>query len=343
MFMSIFSNKTVMVTGASGLIGSNLVVKLLQDNSTRVIAIGRDQNKLVKVFEQYVSNRNLCLLEHDISCPLKICESINYIFHAAGPIAGNLIKKKPVSVVLPNILGTLNMINFMSQQRVKNRTKAKLIIFSSATVYGTKSSEDILVGEEDTSIADTLDAINAPYSESKRMVEVIGKSYAKQEKLDISIVRFSYVYGFSKSLPDTAFYEFVKKALAGEDILINNARLPRRDNIYIDDAIEGLLVVAAKGGKGESYNISANCEGGNFAAVDEMASVIADVVNKKLGTSVKVLYKEGDSTNKRMPGVMLKNSKLQSLGWKVNINLKTGIEKTIKMIYDNQIEPISVT
>lgn len=329
-FMSIFSNKTIIITGATGLIGSNLVTKLLEDKTTKVIAIGRNQKKLSYVFEKYIDNRNLKLLEHDISTPLELNESIDYIFHAAGPIAGNIIRETPVDVILPNILGTLNIMKFMSQQRKENNIDAKLIIFSSATVYGNAYSEDTVVAEENTSIADTLDAANAPYSESKRMVEVIAKSYAKQENLNISIVRFSYVYGFTKSLPNTAFYEFIKKALVGEDIVLNNAGLPRRDNIYIEDAIEGLLVVAAKGLNGESYNISTNMQGSNFAAVDEMASVIAGIVNEKNGTNIKVLYRDGKSTSERTPGIILNNEKLQSLGWKVNNNLKSGIEKTIE-------------
>lgn len=328
--MSIFSNKTIIVTGASGLIGSNLVTKLLEDTTTKVIAIGRNQNKLSYVFEDYIDNRNLNLLEHDICVPLELNESIDYIFHAAGPIAGSIIRETPVDVILPNIMGTLNIMKFMSQQRKEKNIDAKLIIFSSATVYGNAYSENTVVAEENTSIADTLDATNAPYSESKRMVEVIAKSYAKQENLNISIGRFSYVYGFTKSLPNTAFYEFIKKALTGEDIVLNNTRLPRRDNIYIEDAIEGLLVVAAKGLNGESYNISTNMQGSNFAAIDEMASVIAEIINEKNGTNVKVLYKDGNFTSERVPGIILNNEKLRSLGWKVNNNLKSGIEKTIE-------------
>lgn len=327
--MSDFSNKTIIVTGASGLIGSNLVIKLLEDKTTKVIAIGRNQNKLAYVFEEYVDNKNLVLLEHDISTPLELNENIDYIFHAAGPIAGNIIRETPVDVIIPNIVGTLNIIKFISQQRKEKNIDAKLVIFSSATVYGNAYRENTIVEEENTSIADTLDAANAPYSESKRMVEVIAKSYAKQEKLNISIVRFSYVYGYTKSLPNTAFYEFIKNAIAGKDIVLNNAGLPRRDNIFIDDAIGGLLTVAARGLNGESYNISTNMQGSNFAAVDEMASVIAEIVNEKNGTNVKVLYKEGNSTCERGPGIILNNEKLHTLGWKVNYDLKSGIEKTI--------------
>ena len=135
-FMSIFSNKTIIVTGASGLIGSNLVTKLLEDKTTKVIAIGRNQKKLSYVFENHIDNRNLKLLEHNISAPLELNESIDYIFHAAGPIAGNIIRETPVDVILPNILGTLNIMKFMSLQRKEKNIDAKLIIFSSATVYG---------------------------------------------------------------------------------------------------------------------------------------------------------------------------------------------------------------
>ena len=327
--MNEFEGKTVIVTGATGLIGSNLVYKLLQNDSIKVIAVGRNKKKLEVVFSQYLDDKRLILEECDVSLPIEWNDDINYIFHAASPIAGNIIRETPIDVILPNIVGTLNILNFIEKQREEKGINAKLIIFSSATVYSNIEKQDIVVNEGETSIADALDAQNAPYSESKRMIEVIARSFVKQKKMDISIVRFSYVYGYTKSSPNTAFYQFIKTALSGQNIVLNNKGLPRRDNIYIDDAVNGLLYVAKNGESGEAYNISTNTEKNNFAAIDEMAFIIASVVNEKKKTDIKVEYKDSSAEYSRLPGVVLNNDKLHSLGWEVKIGLEEGISRTI--------------
>lgn len=323
--MGQFENKTIIITGATGLIGSNLVNRLLEDKTTKVIAIGRSKEKLEAIFKDKEDCDNLVLLQHDISLPIEFNEPIDFIFHAASPIAGSIIRETPVDVIIPNITGTLNLLKM-----IEKHNGTRLVIFSSATVYGNNKDTNIVVDEEETSFADTLDAVNAPYSESKRMIEVIAKAYAKQKGLDIKIVRLSFVYGFTKAVPNTAFYEFIKKALNGEDIILNNANLPRRDNIYIDDAIDGLLCVALKGERGQSYNISTNTEGENFAAVDEMAVIIAKVVDKLKGNTILVKYKNNAEKEERQPGIVLNNDKLQALGWRVKTTLQEGIEQTIK-------------
>ena len=259
----------------------------------KVIALSRSENKLRMGFSEYLDKTNFRIIAQDASLPIdSIGEHLDYIFHAAGPIAGNVIREYPVDVILPNIMGTLNVIDYIEKQKQARGIDCKLIVFSSATVYSNLTDHDVKVSEANTSVADALDAMNAPYSESKRMVEVIAKAYAKQKDISVKIVRFSYVYGFTQFMPSTAFYEFIKTALNGGDIILNNAGLPRRDNIYVDAAVDGLLTDALKGENGESYNVSTNTEGDNIAAVDEMALIITDAVNKKKGTNLVVKYKD---------------------------------------------------
>ena len=329
--MSIFSNKTIIVTGASGLIGSNLVTKLLEDKTTKVIAIGRNQKKLSYVFENHIDNRNLKLLEHDISEPLELNETVDYIFHAAGPMESKIIKERPMDVIVPNIFGLLNCLDFLKAQEIGKGIRGRLVVFSSVTVYGTNSSEDISVIEDDTKITESIDSVSAPYSQTKRFIEVIANAYSKQYGVDAVIGRFSTVYGYTKHVPDTAFFEFINKGIRGENIILKNSNLPKRDNIYIDDAINGILLVAAKGESGETYNISSNGDLGNFASVDEIAQIIADETQ-----GINVLFSE-NKISKRGPGIKLNNEKLKSLGWDVTYSLKDGISQVIYK-YRNKLE-----
>ena len=329
--MNDFSGKTVLVTGATGLIGSNLCYELLNKTVAKVIALSRSKDKLERVFGEYLSDPNFTYIARDICEPLNISERIDCIFHAASPISGVVISEQPVNVILPNIEGIKNCLEFLKNQERKSGIKGRIIVLSSATVYSDAATSDRTVSEDDTEIRSKINAPNAPYAESKRMSEVIANAYCKQYGVDAVIARIGYVYGCCKELPNTAFYSFMKTALAGQDITINNPSMARRDNIYIDDVISGLFTVYEQVIGGEAYNISSAGEKDNFAAADEMACVIADIVNKEklAGKTVGVKYlSEADS---RQSGIILCNDKLKSLGWAPKYSLYDGIEKTIKL------------
>lgn len=113
-----------------------------------------------------------------------------------------------------------------------------MVIFSSVTIYGNITGNDLVVGEEDTQVTIPLDASNAIYSQSKRMSEVISRAYSKQYGLDIVIARLSTVYG-NTFLNRKRLFEFINRALSGENITLRDSGVARRDNIYIDDAVSG--------------------------------------------------------------------------------------------------------
>lgn len=329
--MSEFENKTILITGATGLIGSNLVDKLMQSGVAKLIVTSRNKSKLESTFPKYLGKDNFQIIEHDASTPFpKEIKNIDYIFHAAGPMERNIVLNYPVSVILPNVLGTINTLDFLRKQESETGKKGRAIIFSSVTVYNNPTQEDYVVVEEDTCHAQSLDAPTACYSESKRMSEVIAKAYVRQYGVDAVIARFSTVYGPTRNIPDTAFYEFIKKSINGEDITVNSNAAPRRDNIYVDDAINGLIALTLNGVKGESYNISSNGEMGNYAAVDEIAEMTARITGNKSQVNYKAVV------NSTKTGLMLDNRKLKNIGWQIKCSIEEGIFNTINVLKENR-------
>lgn len=327
--MNIFENKKVLVTGATGLLGTHIVRRLLEVQGCHITALGRNIQKLQYVYGDYQGAGALSLHEGDVAVKMpSLGNSIDYIFHAASPIAGDVIKTKPVCVIKSNISGMINCLDFLRDQG-----KGRMVVFSSATVYSNTTNTDYIASEENTSVADTLDAQNAPYSESKRMSEVIAKSYYKEFGVESLIARFSYLYGYTKLMPNTAFYEFIKKLLSGEDIVLNGSGIPRRDNIHVDDAVRGLFVLCEKGLSGESYNISSNGDKGNFAAIDEIADIMVAIINRiKESNQLRVIRKTGPCV--RRPGLRLDNRKIKELGWHIEKNLEDGLYQTIQRYND---------
>ena len=341
--MSELNNKTVLITGATGLIGSNLVKYLMALGDVTVIAAGRSQEKLENAFKSYLNEKRFSIEAFDVSEKIEsIKVPVDYIFHAAGPMEGKVIQRTPINVINPNIMGTINCLELLRVLEQKWDKRSRLVVFSSVTVYANNTTADLVVTEEDTNVTERLESIGAPYSQSKRMAEVITSAYIRQYNCDAVIARFSTVYGDTIYHPDTAFFQFVDKAISGEKIMMNVSGIGRRDNIYVDDAIKGLVTIAVKGKTGEAYNISSNGDLGNFAAIDEIAQLILDEADDRRPPEdkhhYKVEYKDGGK-NSRKPGLRLDNSKLKSLGWSVKTSLREGIKATIDSILSKREEP----
>jgi nucleoside-diphosphate-sugar epimerase len=313
--------KNILVTGATGLIGFNLVKFLLENTDAKVIALSRNKNKLEQCFSKYLNSSSFSYIEQDISKEFLFPDEIDCIFHAAGNIAGDLIKETPVDIIKPNLMGLINCLEYLRIQKRKNHT-CRLVELSSATVYGEKSGK---YTENETTETGNIEETVAPYFESKRMCEVICNAYNNQYGLDTVRVRLGYVYGPCFFMPNTAFYQFIlqiikKETINSNIISIKASKVMKRDNIFVDDAVNGLISVAYLGSSGDVYNISSNGYFENNASIDEMAKVLADIAGGK------VLYESKDFC--KLPGILLDNSKLKSLGWTAKTSLYDGIKKT---------------
>lgn len=326
-----FSYKTVLITGATGLIGSNLAVSLLENKNCTVICVCRNKEKMERVFRKFLKNTNfVSIITNDFNFLKEIKYSVDFIFHAAGPISGSFIQNNPVEVINPNIFGLYSCIDFLKEQK-----KGKLIVFSSATIYKNITNCDKSFTEDESMFADSLNSCNAPYSETKRMCEVIALAFAKEYHVDISIVRLGYVYGPCEFIPKTAFFSFLRSAISNENIELQSSKFTKRDNIYIMDAVRGLLFVAKLGKTGEIYNIASNGDKDNYASIVELAREICNVHNKLNNTKIiNIRFKENDTTY--LPGVKLENCKLKSLGWDIEYNLANGIYETYCYYCENK-------
>jgi len=326
----------VVVTGATGLIGSNLVKYYLKNTDAKIVAVGHSAVKMKKVFWEYIDSPNFDFVLQDLSVPCdfervtsqKFHVPADYIFHAAGSAEQSVINKHPSLILKPNLLGLFSILD-----SIKNK-ETRCIIFSSVTVYGNNScASDLVVSEDDLLPALDLNNPYAAYFETKKMQEVITNAYIREKQINAIIVRPSTVYGYTTISPNSAFYSFLEKAKNNENFELNKSGLPRRDNIYIDDIVLGLLTVASKGKCGEVYNISSDGFGGNFVAIDEIAEKISSIANTKYGCNIKVSFKE-EKRNNRLSGIRLNCDKLKALGWAPSFSLEKGIEETISNYFE---------
>lgn len=317
-------DKTYLITGATGLIGSCLIDLIMLANeegrNNRVYAMGRSKEKLERRFSAYLSNDNFYILEQDVCEPLSDCLQIDYIIHGASNADPVSYAKYPVETMKTNILGTYNILEYG-----KVHKDCKITILSTFEVYG-NANKDVYT-EGDIGVLD-FNVLRSCYPESKRSVEVLSRCYADEYGVNVNVARLSSVYGPTMAVNDSkAHAQFLSNALQGRDIVLKSEGLPRRSYTYVLDAVTGILVVLYRGAVAESYNVSNDSA---TASIAEVAKIVAEIASLKVVFDLPTeLEAKGFS---RPQNSILDNSKLKSLNWKGEYSVKNGMKLTYDIL-----------
>lgn len=312
------SNATsILVTGASGLIGSCLV-EILLDAGFNVFALDLQEEKLVERFGP--ETNNLHYIAQNICKPLADKDSFDYIIHAASFADPRSYALYPAETILVNVVGANNVLEY-----AKKHEKTRVLMTSTFEVYG-KLDQDVY-SEEDYGLVD-FNSLRSCYPESKRTTEVLVRSYFDEYKVDGLIVRFSSIYGPTMLKNDSkAHAQFLFKGINKEDIVLKSKGEQIRTYTYVMDAVDALLYVLFNGASGESYNIA---NGESIISIADLARKIADLC----GT--KVVYDLPDEIEKKGFSVprncILKTDKLAALGWKPKYDIDDGLMETLKIM-----------
>lgn len=243
-------NKTILVTGAAGFIGSNLVLELLKTSSP-VHIIGIDNmndyydisikewrlNKIKKTAEEY-PNSTWTFIKGSIADKAMI----NSIFQDYNPaIVVNLAAQAGVrySITNPdvyiesNLIGFYNILEACRHSYDNGQTGVEHLVYaSSSSVYGSNKKVPY-------STDDKVDHPVSLYAATKKSNELLAHAYSKLYNIPSTGLRFFTVYG-PAGRPDMAYFGFTNKLLAGDTIQIFNYGNCKRDFTYVDDIVEGV-------------------------------------------------------------------------------------------------------
>ena len=322
-------DKSFLITGASGMVGTFLVDVLMHKNlqdglNCRIYAVGRNPEKAEKRFGEYWDKDVFRFITHDINLPLPLepKENIDYVLHLASNTHPLAYSSDPIGTVTANITGTDNLLKFA----VKNHAR-RFAFASSNEIYGENRGDVEFFREDYCGYIDS-NTLRAGYPESKRCGEALCQAYKKQHGLNIVIPRLTRSYGPTMLMSDTkAVSQFIKKALAGEDIVLKSAGTQYFSYTYVADAVSGLLTVLLTGRVWEDYNFSYES---SVITLKDLAAEIAENVGRKVVFEVPdEMEKAGYSTATK---ARLDGSRLQKLGWKAEYDIKSGIERTIQIM-----------
>ena len=322
-------NNSIMLSGATGLIGSFLVDVILEKNlvdnlNCTVYVLGRNEKKANERFSRYINDLHYKFIPYDVKSPLVYEgeEKIDYILHLAANTHPMLYATDPIGTITTNIIGVQNMLEF-----AVNHNATRFAFASSNEIYG-ENRGDVELFDEDYCGYINCNTLRAGYPESKRCGEALCQAYKAQEGLDVVILRLTRSYGPTMLMSDTkAVSQFIKKGIAGEDIVLKSAGTQYYSYTYMADAVSGLLYALLCGENGESYNIA---EVQSDIMLKDLAAIIAGIKGKQVVFEIPdALEAAGYS---KATKARLNGEKLKKLGWMPRYTIQTGMKRTIDII-----------
>lgn len=323
-----FRNKTILITGVTGLIAKYFTYYFLYLNkvknlNVKVIGLVRESDTSKDCLNDFKELPNFKLLVQDVCEPINCDDHIDYIFHAASSASAYAIKNYPVDVISANTLGTMNILNLAKEKQV-----TKVIFPSTREIYG--ELKDITsIKENDMGIVDPMVPRNS-YPESKRLAEALFVAYSKQYNVPFNILRIAHTYGPTMELRNDGrvLSDFINNIVNDENIVLKSDGKNIRSFCYITDTIKGLLYVIIKGSVNEVYNLSNENEP---YAVKDVASLLVNLYPEK---NLNVVFDYQDiNTNKseyvNYQIIKMDTSKLEGLGWVPDVTLKDGLKRTV--------------
>ncbi len=323
------AGKTILVTGAGGMLPSCMIDTLLYLNELgsgdriNVIGIARNRDRAIKRLGQYEKRNDFSLLIQDISTPVYLDLKIDYIIHAACQASPKYYNPDPAGMIWTSVKGMQNLLELAEENKVDT-----FLYFSSSEIYGEVHTDHGSVREVDRGCIDPLDTRNC-YAESKRICETMCMSWFHQFGVPVKIVRPFHTYGPGLSLEDgRVFADFVSDIIHGRNIVVKGDGSAVRSFCYLADAVLGYFTVLLKGETAQAYNV-----GNDECAVSilELAKLLAaQFPEKQLEVIVKgsqdpeLLLK--DRISKSCPDI----SKIRALGWEPVYTIREGFERTVR-------------
>lgn len=315
-----WDGKSVLVIGATGLIGSTTVralnyIRETHGLSLSITAAGRTLEKLEQRFS---SANNIAFWCCDVSAFNQFPRHYDVIIDAASSADPASFANSPVSVMHANLTGAGNLL-----EQLREQDSGILVYISSGEVYGSFSSERLMT-EEMSGYIDTMSPRSC-YPSSKRAAETLCASYCQQYGVDVRIARPAHIFGPGFTATDSrASAAFFRDALQGKDLVLTSSGKQHRTFTYITDCVSGLLSIASNGTAGQAYNVSNE---NNNAEFRQFAQQIADAAG------VRTILPEDDAPSTEHPNLIrassLSDKKLRSLGWRPQVDLSCGIIRTI--------------
>lgn len=326
----LLENKTILLSGASGLLGSFMIDVLMYRNiyekqNCRILALGRSREAAEERFRQYWDSSHFQFIQQNINEEIQEFGKADYVVHAASNTHPLLYSTDPIGTIRSNVVGTDHLLQYAAEVRAK-----RFVFLSTVEIYG-QNRGDIFGFTEDYCGYIDSNTLRAGYPEGKRTGEALCQAYGKQKALEFVIPRLARIYGPTMRKDDSkAVSQFIRNAVNGEDIVLKSQGQQRYTYTYVADAVAGIFIVMLQGEAGEAYNITGGkgditlCDLAEYIAAESKAKVVYQVPDEAEAAG----YSRADLA-------VLDGKKIKQLGYQEKYDVKEGIRRTIAILKNN--------
>lgn len=321
---------TVLITGASGMVGKCLVDIFFKHNdelkdtsrNIHIIALSRSERTAKERFSAYWDRADFTYYACDVNNAIPEIGNADFIIHAASNTHPKQYANDAIGTIASNVIGTKNLLDYA----IAHGTK-RFCFVSSVEIYGENRGDVEKFKESYLGYID-CNTLRAGYPESKRVGETLCNAYYETHGLDFVIPRLSRVYGPTMLLSDTkAISQFIKKAAAKENIVLKSEGNQEYSYSYVTDAAAGILYVLLLGESGQAYNIA---DKESDVTLKDLAGNLAEIAGSQ------VIYELPEESERKgystATKAMLDSHKLECLGWKAEVHMLDGLTDTVNSL-----------
>ena len=303
--------KRILVTGGAGFLGSHLCERLTDDGHD-VICIDNFFTSQKSNVAHLLERPNFELIRHDVTHPLWL--EVDEIYNMACPAAPGHYQYNPIKTMKTSVMGAINVLG------MAKRCNAKVLQASTSEVYG-----DPDVHPQPESYRGNVNPIGlrACYDEGKRAAETLFFDYNRQNGVNIRVVRIFNTYGPRMHPFDgRVVSNFIRQAIAGEDITVFGDGSQTRSFCYRDDLVEAIIRMM---NGPDDFQGPVNIGNPHEFTIRQLAEQVIELTGAKSNIIEKPL--PADDPKQRQPDITLAKEKL---GWEPGIQLREGLERTIE-------------
>ncbi|MCZ6543811.1 MAG: SDR family oxidoreductase, partial [Planctomycetota bacterium] len=305
--------KRILVTGGAGFIGSHLCDRLV-DAGQDVICVDNFFTSQMSNVEHLLGRRNFELIRHDVTHPLFL--EVDEIYNFACPAAPGHYQYNPIKTIKTSVMGAIHMLG------LAKRVKAKILHASTSEVYGDPPPEHHPQLETYRGNVNPIGP-RACYDEGKRAAETLMFDYRRQNNVNIRVVRIFNTYGPRMHPFDgRVVSNFIRQAVAGEDITIYGDGSQSRSFCYVDDLIDGVLKMMDAP---DDFPGPVNLGNPDEFTIRELAERVIELTGSSSGIVQARPLPEDDPLH-RQPDIALARERLD---WEPKVALREGLKRTI--------------
>ena len=324
-----FAGSTILVTGATGLIGSLCVKAIIEYNKLYseplyVIAMVRNREKAEIVFADYMKENGaipfVSFIVQDVTAAIPSEVACDYIIHTANSTNSKYFMTNPVEVIDTIYIGTKRILDY-----AVTHTVSGIVYLSSMEVFG-KVNQEFRCKEEDLGSLD-IHNVRSCYSEGKRHAELMCKCYAEEYSVPVRVARLAQTFG--AGVPKTenrVFAQFARSALKGEDIILHTCGRSVGNYCYTRDTVRALFLLLKKGEAGAAYTV---VNEDTTRTIAEMAHLVAEEFSGGLSRVVFDIPDSNEYGYAPETNLRLSAEKLKYLGWHAEVGLEEMYERMI--------------